>query len=83
MVDTKCNLLSQTFYHKAEHLKFITVTYQYIQLIDQQTRITSSTRTLRDHIFTNKPNIRLNHRVLHVGISDHSLIYATHEHIET
>ena len=36
-----------------------------------------------DHIFTNKPNIITNHGVLHVGISDHSLIYATHKHIET
>ena len=68
MGDTNCNLLSQTFDHKAEHLKFITETYQYIQLIDQPTRITSSTRTLIDHIFTNKPNIITNHGVLHVGI---------------
>ena len=63
MGDTNCNLLSQTFDHKAEHLKFITETYQYIQLIDQPTRITSSTRTLIDHIFTNKPNIITNHGV--------------------
>ena len=80
MGDTNCNLLSQTFDNKAEHLKFITETYQYIQLIDQPTRITSSTRTIIDHIFTNKPNIITNHGVLHVGISDHSLIYATHKH---
>ena len=80
MGDTNCNLLSQSFDHKAEHLKFITETYQYIQLIDQPTRITSSTRTLIDHIFTNKPNIITNHVILHVGISDHSLIYATHKH---
>ena len=80
MGDTNCNLLSQSFDHKAEHLKFITETYQYIQLIDQPTRITSSTRTLIDHIFTNKPNIIMNHGILHVGISDHSLIYATHKH---
>ncbi|KAK2546822.1 hypothetical protein P5673_033452, partial [Acropora cervicornis] len=46
----------------------------------QPTRITSSTRTLIDHIFTNKPNIITNHGILHVGISDHSLIYATHKH---
>ena len=61
-------------------LKLITETYQCIQLIDQPTRITSSSRTLIDHIFTNKPDIITNHGVLHVGISDHSLIYATHKH---
>ena len=82
IVFSNCNLLSQTFDHKAEHLKFITETYQYIQFIDQPTRITSSTRTLIDHIFTtnNKPTIITNHGVLHVGISDHSLIYAIHKH---
>ena len=48
--------------------------------MDQPTRITSSTRTLIDHIFTIKPDIITNHGVLHVGISDHSLIDATHKH---
>ena len=41
--------LLQTFDHNAEHLKFITETYRYTQLIDQPTRITSSTRTLIIH----------------------------------
>ena len=80
MGDTNCNLLSQTFDHTAEHLKFITETYQYIQLIDQPTRITTCTRTLIDRIFTNKPDIITNYAVLYVGISDHSLINATHKH---
>ena len=61
-------------------MTFITETYQYIQLIDQPTRITTSTRTLIDHIFTNKPDIITNHGVLHVGISEHRLINATHKH---
>ena len=72
--------LSKTFDHNAEHLKFITETYQYIQLIDQPTRITSSTRTLINQILTNKLDIITNHEVLHVGISDHSLIYAIYKH---
>ena len=78
--DTNCNLLSQTFHHKAEHLKFITETYQYIQLIDQPTRITTRTRALIDIIFTNKPDITTNYGVLYVGISNHTLISATHKH---
>ena len=40
----------------------------------------TTTRTLIDHIFTNKPDIITNHGVLHVGISDHSLNYAIHKH---
>ena len=71
--------LLQTFDHNAEHLKFITETYRYTQLIDQPTRITSSTRTLIIYIFTNKPDIITN-GVLHVGISDLSLIYAIYKH---
>ena len=78
--DTNCNLLPQTPDRNAEHLKFITETYQYIQLIDQPTRITTTTSTLIDHIFTNKPYIITNHGVLHTGISDQSLIYAIHKH---
>ena len=68
------------FDNNAKHLKFITETYQYIQLIHQPTRITASTRTLIYQIFTNKPAIITNHGVLHLGISDHSLIYAIHKH---
>ena len=80
--DTNCNLLPQTPDRNAEHLTFITETYQYIQLIDQPTRITTTTSTLIDHIFTNKPgpDIMTNHGVLHTSISDHSLIYAIHKH---
>ena len=79
MIHTNCNLLPQTPDRNAEHLKFITETYLYVQLIDQPTRITTTTRTLIDHIFTNKPDIITNHGVLHIGISDHSLIYAVHK----
>ena len=78
--DTNFNLLPQTPDRNAEHLKFITETYQYIQLIDQATRITTTTTTLIDHIFTKKPDIITNHGVLHTSISDHSLIYAIHKH---
>ena len=42
--DTNCNVLPQTPDCNAEHLKFITKTYQYIQLIDQPMRITRKGR---------------------------------------
>ena len=71
MGNTDCNLLSHTLDHNAEHLEFITETYQYIQLIDHPTRITAGTRTLIDHIFTNKPDIITNHGVLHEQMNNH------------
>ena len=71
MGNTDCNLLSHTLDQNAEHLKFITETYQYIQLTDHPTRITAGTRTLIDHIFTNKPDIITNHGVLHEQMNNH------------
>ena len=51
MGDTDCDLLSHTLDHNAEHLKLITETYQFIELIDQPTRITTGTKnTNRSHI---------------------------------
>ena len=78
--DTNCNLLPQMTDRNAEHLEFITETYRYIQLIDQPKRINTTSRTLIDHIFSNKPDIITTHGVLYIGISDHSLTYAIHKH---
>ena len=64
MGDTNCNLLSHTLDHNAEHLKFITETYQFIELIDQPTRITTGTRTLIDHILLDRFLFYLPHRKL-------------------
>ena len=46
------------------------------QLISEATRITSVSRTLIDVIYTNTPHRVVDSGVVHVGISDHSLIYA-------
>ena len=64
MGDTNCNLLSHTLDHNAEHLKFITETYQFIELIDQPTRITTGTRGLIDHIILDRFLFYLPHRKL-------------------
>ena len=46
------------------------------QLINEPTRITEKTSTTIDLIFTNEPDKIVCSGVSHVGISDHSLIYA-------
>ncbi len=50
-------------------------TLQFEQLIKEPTRIAASTRTLIDLAFTNKPELINGSGVIHLGISDHSLIY--------
>lgn len=44
------------------------------QLIKQQTRITDSTATIIDHIYTNNPDMITNARVVSSSISDHNSV---------
>ena len=47
------------------------------QLIEEPTRVTDSSRTTIDHIFTNKPDNILQHDVIPTGLSDHYLIFCS------
>lgn len=55
-------------------LKFVSETYQYKQIIQNPTRITPTSHTLIDLFYTNEPAKITHHGVVHIGISDHSLI---------
>ena len=46
------------------------------QLVNKATRITSNFSTLIDHFITDEPKKISKCGVVHIGISDHSLIYA-------
>ena len=50
--------------------------YQLTQLIDSPTRITNSSQSLLDVAITSTPEKIISSGVVHLGISDHSLIYA-------
>ena len=50
--------------------------YQLTQIINDPTRITESTRSLLDVCITTSPEKIISSGVKHLGISDHSLIYA-------
>ena len=65
MSDTNCRLLSD-----------ITNLYGLHQLINEPTRVTDTTSTLIDLIYTNYPDKVVCSGVCHVSISDHSLIFA-------
>ena len=53
----------------------ITEAFQFEQMIEQPTRITEHSETIIDLVFTNKPELVTNFCVIHIGISDHSLIF--------
>ena len=74
--DLNCNLGAPTLDHKSRILSGIADLYNLEQLIDEPTRITESSSTMIDLIFTNTPDNVACSGVSHVGISDHSLIYA-------
>ncbi len=76
MGDLNCNLSSPTLDHNSTLLNNITNLYNLHQLINEPTRITESSSTLLDVIFTNMPDKIVCSGVSHIGISDHSLVYA-------
>ena len=60
-------------------LKDIFATYGLEQQINEPTRVTSNASTLIDLCATNTATKIVNSGVLHLGISDHSLIYMTYK----
>ena len=72
--DLNCNLLDKTNQF-AQKLLSIMETFQLSQQIEKPTRITSSSSSLLDVCITTSPEKVSNSGVIHVGFSDHSLIY--------
>lgn len=76
MGDFNCNLAATSGDNNMRLLTSITDVYGLQQLITEPTRITETTSTLIDLIYTNCPDKIVCSGVCHVSISDHSLIYA-------
>ncbi|CAB4023696.1 RNA-directed DNA polymerase from transposon BS [Paramuricea clavata] len=57
-------------------LQFLCSLYQIDQLIKESTRLTPKSATLIDLILTTRPENISRSGVIHLGISDHSLVYA-------
>ena len=57
-------------------LQFISSVHQLEQLIKEPTRVTKSSATIIDLLFTNMVDNIAASGGIHLGISDHSLIYA-------
>ena len=75
MGDLNCDISKFPLDFNARKLQLLSSLYQLNQLIDEPTRVTSTSATLIDLIFTNKKQNIMQTGVVHIGISDHSLIY--------
>ena len=73
--DFNYDLLNQSATHNSDKFLKILNLYQLHQLINKPTRITETSKTLIDVIITNKPVNYLKSGIIHIGISDHSLVY--------
>ena len=74
--DFNCDILENN--HKGQitlELNFITNLYQYQQLIDEPTRETIHSKTLIDHLYSNKKENIVLAEVSKISISDHYLIF--------
>ena len=78
MGDINCDLLSENNVN-VNALLNVSDVYGLRQLITEPTRVTPSSSSLIDLIFTNQPDLVSFSGVSHVGISDHSLVYAFQE----
>ena len=74
--DLNCNMAATKFDNSTNILSNIAEVYGLDQLITEYTRITDKSSTLIDLIFTNTPDRVVCSGVSHIGISDHSLVYA-------
>ena len=74
--DFNCDVSKALPDSHTQRLKFLCSLYQLKQFINEPTRVTSTSATLIDLILTNTPENILQSAVIHLGISDHSLVYA-------
>ena len=76
--DVNCNLLPEAFARGfCSYLTSIFDIYGLSQLITEPTRVTPTSKTLIDLCITNSPEKVTNSGVIHLGISDHSLVFMT------
>ena len=74
--DLNCDVSKTQLDNQTRKLQFLCSLYQFDQLINEPTRVTPTSASLIDLILTNKPENISQSGVVHLGISDHSLIFA-------
>ncbi len=74
--DINCNMIKSSKDSSNNKLIFLSTLYNLEQLIKEPTRVTSTSSSVIDLMFTNQPNNISNSGVIDLGMSDHSFIYA-------
>ena len=74
--DFNCDVSKSQPDSHTQRLNFLSSLYQLKQFINEPTRVTPTSATLIDLILTNTPENIFQFGVIHLGISDHSLVYA-------
>ena len=72
--DTNCNMLDFTN-NDTKNLMRLLTKFHPIQLVKSPTRTTATTKTIIDHIITNRPASVSKSGVLSCGISDHDAVF--------
>ena len=72
--DTNCNMLDFTN-NDTKNLMRLLTKFHLVQLIKSPTRTTATTKTVIDHIITNRPASVSKSGVLSCGISDHDAVF--------
>ena len=66
--DFNCDILHNPLSALTKDVTFLLESYQYTQFINEATRITQSSKTLIDHIYSNTTHMVNSSGVLHIGI---------------
>ena len=77
MGDLNCDFLRLNSNRHAGHLFSLTKDFNMTQLISKPTRVTSSSSTLIDLIFTSNTEKVTYNDVVEIGVSDHYMIVAS------
>ena len=72
--DTNCDFLDSSN-NDTKNLKRVLSLHDLTQIIKEPTRITGISKTLIDHVITNKPDMVHDSGVISCGISDHDIVF--------
>ena len=78
--DLNCDISKSPLDAHTRRLQFLLSLYQFDQLINEPTRVTQASATLIDLLITNKKQNIAKAGVIHLGLSDHNLIFAVRKH---
>ena len=81
--DINCDVMKSPLDAHTQQFNFLSSLYQLDQLINKPTRETNKSSTLIDLVLTNMKENISESGVIHLGMSDHSLVYAVRKFVNS